>query len=345
MTARPVRRTATLLGGLLAVLLVAGAIVVPLASGAARSAPQTPTLTTTARAASAAPGALGAAVLDGALGARRPRDPRLLNPLGTPAAVLAGDADLSAPDDFCQIGRDDVAVVTCAAGDVGSTRIIALVGDSKIGQWLPALDALGRAHGWRIRTYVKSSCPFSGATVRWRDAPYPECRTWAQAVLARLTGAERPTLVLTSAVRGAAYGPDGVEHEADLVGGYADFWSRLSAADVRVVALADTPQPPVGRDIRACLSGHPGDFMTACAYAYAPGLGSAALKAATTRVPDTRWLDLSTQICPAGTCWPVIGDTVVYRQGSHLAKSYAASLAPALWRGLARLVPGTIGGG
>lgn len=346
MTAHPRRRIATLVGAIIALLMAGGAIIVPLASGAARS---TPVAAASARApspspATQAPGA-GAGVLDGSLGARRPSDPRVLNPLGVPAAVLADDADLSAPDDFCQIGRDDVAVVTCGAGDLGSTRIIALVGDSKIGQWLPALDALGREHGWRIRTYVKSSCPFSAATVRWRDQPYPQCRAWAKAVLARLTGPERPQLVLTSAVRGAAYGPDGVEHESDLVAGYAEFWRRMAKAGVRVVALADTPQPPVGRDIRSCLAGHPTDFMTRCSYAYGPGLGTPALKAATDLVPDSRWLDLSTKICPAGACWPVIGDTVVYRQGSHLSKSYAASLAAPLWRGLARLAPETITAG
>ena len=40
---------------------------------------------------------------------------------------------------------------------------IALVGDSKAFQWLPALDTWARENGYRVRSNIKSACSFSAA--------------------------------------------------------------------------------------------------------------------------------------------------------------------------------------
>jgi len=38
----------------------------------------------------------------------------------------------------------------------------------------------------------------------------------------------------------------------------------------------------------------------------------------------------------------VLGDTIVYRNGSHLTRAYAASLAPAFWEALAHALPDVV---
>jgi len=300
-----------------------------------------PTETTTEPSPTPTPQPLGAAVFASADPASA-TSPVALNPQRIGALDLVNTTDFTAPDEACQVGQTDERVVTCGAGDLSSTRIIALVGDSKIGQWLPALDVLGKTHGWRVRIYVKSSCPFANAVVRWRTGPYPECPAWGAKVLDRLLGDERPDVVLTSAVRGGAYSADGIERRGALVTGYVDYWQRLTKAGVRVVAVADTPQPPPERDIRECLLGATGDFQDACSYAYEPGYGTPALAAAVGAVPGAAMVDLDDFICPADTCWPVLGDTIVYRNGSHLTRAYAASLAPAFWEALTHALPDVV---
>jgi hypothetical protein len=47
-------------------------------------------------------------------------------------------------------------------------------------------------------------------------------------------------------------------------------------------------------------------------------------------------IDLNDYICPTARCAPVIGDVMVYRQGSHLTNTYARTLAPELTRQLAK---------
>ncbi|WP_157210003.1 SGNH hydrolase domain-containing protein [Nocardioides aequoreus] len=41
-------------------------------------------------------------------------------------------------------------------------------------------------------------------------------------------------------------------------------------------------------------------------------------------------IDLTAQICDAAWCYPVVGDVIVYRDGSHLSAEYATMLAPYL---------------
>ena len=117
-----------------------------------------------------------------------------------------------------------------------------------------------------------------------------------------------------------------------MVDGYVDYWQRAGAAGVPVVVLMDTPQP--GRIVYECVLDHPDDFMTRCKGDWNDGSGGAALRAAVTQVPTARLIDLNPWICPERQCWPVIGEVLVWRQGSHITATYTSSLAPVLGRQL-----------
>ena len=88
----------------------------------------------------------------------------------------------------CQQTSTDAAPLSCTYGAPGGSRTIALVGDSKALQWLPALDTWASQHGVVLVTFVKSSCPFADTLVDVSGEPYPSCRDWNAAVLQRLTG-------------------------------------------------------------------------------------------------------------------------------------------------------------
>lgn len=75
--------------------------------------------------------------------------------------------------------------------------------------------------------------------------------------------------------------------------------------------------------------------MTACKGRFNDGSGGAALRAAVTDVPTARLIDMNPWICPQKQCWPVIGNVLVWRQGSHITATYAASLSAVIDRKLA----------
>ena len=68
--------------------------------------------------------------------------------------------------------------VACTFGDPQGATTVALVGDSKAMQWLPALEEAAATRGWRVVTYGKSSCAFSDAPAAQAGAAYPQCDAW-----------------------------------------------------------------------------------------------------------------------------------------------------------------------
>lgn len=252
------------------------------------------------------------------------------HPVGvTPDPLRAPDDAPRLYADDCQVELAPVEVKVCRYGSRGSRKVLALVGDSKAAQWFPAIERFADTYGWEVRTYLKSSCPWSPALIYGgvdADHRYVACQEWGRAVLARLSGPERPTVVVTSGIRRVAYAPDGTEQLSVMVDGYVDYWQRLGRLGVPVVAVMDTPQP--GLTAYVCMTDHPGDFMTRCRGAWNTGSGGLALVEAVKRVPTARLIDMNPWVCPQQECWPVIGHVLVWRQSAHLTATYVETLAP-----------------
>jgi peptidoglycan/LPS O-acetylase OafA/YrhL len=293
---------------------------------------------------------LGAAVLS----AQPDGDPR-----GAPvdrASAIRPDP-LRAPDDVpdlydegCQQGVASSEAVSCEYGpeDYGAT--IAVVGDSKVAQWLPALQVLAEENAWRIVTYTKSRCPFAAVDITIDGEDYTSCREWTDNVLAELAD-DPPEHVITSQGRKSGR-PDGASGDIEasteaMVDGLHKVWYSLSALGIQVIALADTPQ--TGMNVYECVAENP-DQLTRCTFDRAEGVAKSStptLEEAVGSFPVGKTLDtvsgspgpvtmvdLTSAICPTEKCAPVIGNVLVYRQGSHITATYVTTLAPRLGEAL-----------
>ncbi|MGG5258510.1 acyltransferase family protein [Phycicoccus avicenniae] len=255
-------------------------------------------------------------------------------PAGDPGWVVpdplrAGEDRPDADVDRCQVDHDATEPVACTFGARQGATTVALVGDSKAMQWLPALQARATQEGWRIVTYGKSACAFADAPASVAGAAYPECDAWNAAVV-RALAADRPDVVLTSGVARGAW--DGEAANADrLAAGYARRWSALAAAGSPVVVLGDSPLSP--DDLDVCAARHPRD-LDACTFPVAPGVAGSGLPvqqaAAAEAGEGVRLLDLTERICPGGRCPVVIGHVAVHRPGDHVTATYARTLSPVL---------------
>ena len=227
-------------------------------------------------------------------------------------------------DDDCQVTKGDSEVNTsCVYGDTDSDTTIAMLGDSKMGQWFPAVAAIADAEGWRLELYLKSGCAF---TERGEAA---DCNAFGRNLADHFDTTGAPDLALVSQVRA----------DPEVRDGTTESIRTLQARGTRVIVLADSPRP-VTPKVYACVETHEGDY-SACAFDAAgqgrkgSGTPNLAAAAAETGAP---FVDLNAWICPPGsTCPAVIADTLVYRQGSHVTASYVRSLTPMLYRDLARL--------
>ena len=182
-------------------------------------------------------------------------------------------------------------------------------------------------------TYLKSACPFVSPdfTVYRDGAPFDACQAVnAQRVPALLDDKDIDYVVFGQAAD-KMYDRDG-----DVVAERDRMTRASSACGPRCArpgssgsALVDNAQPTT--DVMECITDDV-ETLSTCAFPNESETTSIELASAS-GVPV---LDLRPWICPTTICPVMIGDVLVYRQGSHLTATYATSLAPMLGEALHR---------
>ncbi len=251
----------------------------------------------------------------------------------TPDPQLSGKDRPQADVDRCQVDRLVEEPVACEFGVAGGASTVALVGDSKAMQWLPALERLAPDRGWRIVTYGKSACTFAAGHAQNAGKAYPACDEWNRRVVDRLR-ADPPDLLLTSGYAASAWDGDGAT-SASLVAGLSDRWTEMRDAGVPVVVLGDSPVSP--NDLDVCTARHPHE-LSRCAFDREPAVAGSGLPAqrVATTASGTPLVDLTDWICPVQRCPVAIGNVAIHRAGDHLTATYVRTLAPVLGAALDR---------
>ncbi|MEV6968511.1 acyltransferase family protein [Hamadaea sp. NPDC051192] len=253
----------------------------------------------------------------------------------TPAPVQANDDIPQEYADKCQQGNASAKVLTCEAGDPKGTVSVAVVGDSKMTQWMPALRRLALQNHWRLTTYLKNSCSFALAVPDYDGKAYQSCRTWTGSVVDRLTE-QPPDYLITSQGQSRAYDDSDELTSAAMVDGLRQVWSTLTGHDVKVIVIADNPGPT--EEAPDCADRN-ARHLTACAFdrgRYETASAAPVLRQAVEGQKQVTMVDLFDAICPTDRCSIVIGSVLVYRQGSHLTKTYVETLLPRLAKALTK---------
>lgn len=244
----------------------------------------------------------------------------------------------AAYDNGCHQNQDDPQPIRCDWGAKESEVKIVVIGDSKIEQWESALEEIATRNDWHMISYTKSSCGFSSAMQNSKNGPYESCAEWNKRALGEIIEI-RPDVVLTSGGATSAYVDPGQSDERTrdaLVDGMIDQREALNIHDIPVMTILDNPRPE--GQVYKCVAENR-DNLSACSFDREDGIersGSIALMKAVEAVSDSRYIDLTDRICAADSCPPIVGNVLVYRQGSHLTDTYIRTLAPALE---AELVP------
>jgi peptidoglycan/LPS O-acetylase OafA/YrhL len=285
------------------------------------------------------PAALGQAQRAGAVpGTGSPGSSSVAAPVDRFARITPDP--LHARDDLPDVYRDDCvtqaqdsSLRNCTYGDRGSPVEVALVGDSHAAHWVPALQVIAAERGWRLVTYIKTTCSFLAAPITIAGRPDESCTEWNRTLRRALTGERRPRLLIVSSVtqiplvdgRTPPPGPATADAQTAAL---AETWSEVTRAGVPLVVIRDTPAFTV--DMAECVSAHR-ERLTTCAQprqrALAWGLPQERAAAA---LPEVYLADLNETICPGEPCPAVIDGVLVYRDAHHLTATYARSLAPRL---------------
>ena len=240
----------------------------------------------------------------------------------------------------CRLDFVQVDFGPCAYGDTTAARTAFLVGDSHANHWFPAVDKAARNRGWRLIVLTKFSCQVPQVLVynTVLKRPYRECAAWRDKVFARIRR-ERPQMVILASNdrdNGGIYDPAGQKIPTAGSGDdtiWAERWKQSfrELAGIPAVLLQDTTWPrgvaPTclavnARAISACNRPR----QEAVAEPNRRALVAAVARSAGARVVDpVPWL--CTDVCP-----PIIGDTLVHWDDSHLTVPFTEALTPLVER-------------
>ncbi|WP_330291101.1 acyltransferase family protein [Streptomyces sp. NBC_00576] len=232
--------------------------------------------------------------------------------------------------DGCHVAYGSTSVPPCEYGDPASRKVVVLFGDSHAAQWFPALNRLAKERGWKLVSLTKASCKAAKVTLRRFDGPYEACDTWRANAITRIA-ALRPALVIVSSSDAGdpLYPePDPVRQWTD---GFRATYDALGASGAKVVALLDTPWPRSDAvDCAAMYSLR----LDRCATRLPEAIRDRSRRTATrdaARLSGATVIDPMPWLCTGGGDCPVlVGNTVAYRDDSHVSDAYAEAVAPVL---------------
>jgi peptidoglycan/LPS O-acetylase OafA/YrhL len=259
---------------------------------------------------------------------------------------LVADQDLpDAYDGGCQVGETMTEARRCLYGTDGDP-VVMLVGDSKAVQWEPALQIIAERSGWQLQVMAKSGCAFSTADQIRKGARYTACREWNDAAMAVILEVQ-PDLILVSNLARQGIEPtdpdDARQDRQTMANGYAERWSELTALGFEVAVILDNPNPMT--EVYECVAQNR-QQPSVCTFDLVEAVSFSGAESQTAALASVGSgvgvIDLTPYICPED-CPPVIGGVLVYRQSSHLTRTYVESLVPMLADGLTEITDGRLG--
>ncbi|WP_305786093.1 acyltransferase family protein [Symbioplanes lichenis] len=257
----------------------------------------------------------------------------------TPKLQDAGDDVPRIYADECHVDYEpDRQDRLCVYGDPAGARTVYLIGDSHAANWFPAVDAAARDAGWKLVAMTKAACPVPSVRT-WNiplKRPYAECSAWRDQVFDRIA-ADRPQLVVLASNdmdsggliddAGARVPMSGKADDPLWAAGWQRSFDRLRTPGASLVLLQDTNWPR--GEAPECAATNP-ENLTACNRPLNKSIvepNRRKLVAAAARADGIRVVDPTPWLCTT-TCPIVIGNTLVFKDNSHLTETYSKALAP-----------------
>ena len=257
--------------------------------------------------------------------------------VGVFPSLDAASSDSGGVTKLCgSMKREDAIPKVCKLGVKQSKTKIALIGDSHAGHYVRAFVDLAKQNNWEFEFFWKGGCPFSD-TQRVHDAILrTACESWVTKSK-KLIISSGYDLVVTSQVSGVEWElTNGATETSSAENGLISLWTSLNQAGVPIIAIKDNPRPI--SKVFDCLrfkSQEECQATRSTAFLFDPQVGAA--KALVGKAVTL--IDFDEIYCDSESCFPVIGNVIVYRDANHLTNTFSKTLAqfikPALLRALA----------
>jgi hypothetical protein len=237
--------------------------------------------------------------------------------------------DLTGPSTFggCDPYNSEALALApkpCFAGKLQGSKTIVLVGDSNVGNWVPALSLGLASTPYRLAVFGFSSCGLANLpyTPAWGSL-YERCRQWHANVPVAIR-ALHPVAVL------AASGDVGTNYSNTAwANGVKSLFVEATLGSPSTKRIVMGTSPFFDESAVTCLTVHPDPQD--CSLKYTPGSGYyGAAHSRDKLVASTsgaKLVDTNKYFCYSNTCSPVIGNILVYSDIDHVTIAYSSFIS------------------
>jgi hypothetical protein len=214
----------------------------------------------------------------------------------------------------------------CEFGDTSGKQTVVLVGDSNVGNWLPALSRGLKASGYRLDVLAFSGCPTPDLTYTQATAgsAFEQCNEWHQAEPAAVVALHPVAVIVASAAVDLLSIPS-----ATWVHGMQRLFTELAGGDPTVKRILMGTSPYFPHPVPECVASY--SDPQRCSLRYRVGKGyygsflardpTIAADSQATLIPTYTWM------CAVSACSPIVGSFLVYADVDHLTTAYSDFLS------------------
>ena len=227
-------------------------------------------------------------------------------------------------------GTDTISVCEDPEAPANPTARVVLAAGSHSGHWESAVRSIGQQYGWEVQVVTKSGCPLQNNDNPDRSV----CQSWNDNFIDWLKTNDID-LVISSATRIVTQ-----ESNEVIMDGAQHRWHEIRDLGIDLLLVRGTPRP--GDDGGRCLQngGAPQDCGVIAGDVANPN------PLETMELPDgARTIDMNPYVCenlnqgPDAWCESVVGNIIVWYDGSHFTPEYSYSMAPAFEREMHEVFP------
>ncbi|RCK58648.1 acyltransferase [Microbacterium sorbitolivorans] len=234
----------------------------------------------------------------------------------------------------CYAGADERDADVCAFGDTSAEETIAIIGDSHAAMWIPALDIIGKDHGFKVVPFIKLACAAYPVVQDSDGRDQSECddfRDFTNEQVAELD----PDVVILGA-RGMLHMRDDVDGKTideQWASAVTEEVTQMSTIAETVVALGDVPARPDAKP-NDCVDAPDASQDECLVTGESVERDSNDITQASAEAAGGFFFDTTDFVCADAGCPLFAGDTAIYADDSHLNRIWVEQVAPALGREL-----------
>ncbi|MFE7226484.1 acyltransferase family protein [Nocardioides sp. NPDC057577] len=236
---------------------------------------------------------------------------------------------------YCYAGYGETKLDgDCVYGDGKADRTVAVVGDSHIGMWLPALDTLAERQHVKLVPFVKLGCAAYGVKQKSSKMTVAECEDFRKWTNEQITDLDPDTIVVGARGMLDMEERDGVSTEEQWREGVRHGVGAFEKVTPDVRVFADVPS--VDDDPGECLSDARNLLQDCVVNAEGTEVDSNEVTQEALDGTEAAYVDIVDLVCTE-RCPLVVGDVVTYYDDSHITATWVDRVTPALGKRLGRL--------